>query len=116
VAGHRSSYEHQVIRQFQNRDALSTTRLFEMANDRGTYHDVFTATNSNWSSLQAQLVNWSTAQKDQVTNYLNAGFTVDLPQYGDLAEDNWTGMGFCARSSSSSLLTAAYLVSVSRIG
>ncbi|MBM4027006.1 MAG: hypothetical protein FJ280_16625, partial [Planctomycetes bacterium] len=112
LAGHASAYEEEVIRQIQDCNAVSTPRLLEMAIDRPTYNQIFTATSANWSSVQTQLVNWSQGEKDRVTAYINAGFSVDLPQYGDLTQTgwDWTGMGFRAIRSTDDLLAAAYVV------
>jgi len=110
VAGHASAYEQEVLRQIQNGSAVSTPRLFEIANNLSTQNHIFTATSANWSSIQTQLVNWSTAEKDQVYAYINAGYTVELPENGDLTQDYWTGMGFRANLTTSSMLTVAYLV------
>jgi hypothetical protein len=95
IAGHASAYEHQVIRQLQDCNAVSTIRLMEMANDRTTYDKIYSGTSANWSgTIQPLLQNYSQAEKDQVSQFINAGFQVNLPQYGDLAEEDWTGIGF----------------------
>ena len=38
------------------------------------------------------------------------GFTVQLPQYGDLSKDDWTGIGFQAFLSNADCLTAGYVI------
>ena len=113
VAGHASALEQEVIRQIQDCNAVSTPLLLEMANNRTDYNDILTATNSTeWTAIQGQLSGWSTAEKDQVSAYINDGFTVDLPQYGDLTQTgwDWTGTGFRASLSTGGMLTTAYVV------
>jgi len=110
IAGHASAYEHEVIRQLQDCNAVSTVRLMEMANDRTTYDHIYSAVSGSWSSVQSQLQGYSQAEKDQVTPYINAGYTVFLPEYGDLTEEDWTGTGFQPVLLGTSMLTTAHIV------
>ncbi|MDI6451757.1 RHS repeat-associated core domain-containing protein [Anaerobaca lacustris] len=111
VAGHANAYEHQVIRQFQDCNAVSTVKLFEMANAEATYGKIYTATSATWSSIvEPALHNYSQAVKDQVVGYVNAGFTVHLPEKGDLSVDDWTGNGFQALLLDANCLAVAYRI------
>jgi YD repeat-containing protein len=110
IAGHASGYEHEVIRQLQDCNAVSTVELLEMANDRTTYDKIYEADDGNWSTIQSQLQGYSQEEKDQVSAYVDANFTVHLPQYGDLADDDWTGTGFQALLFTADCLTAGYVV------
>ncbi|UCF04059.1 MAG: hypothetical protein JSV33_08880 [bacterium] len=111
VTGHAGAYEHEVIRQLQDCDAVSTVNLLEKANDHATYNDIYSATSANWSTVQSNLVNYSQAEKDLAEDYIDDGFTVRLPEYGDLSEDDWTGIGFQAVKASSGEMTASYIIS-----
>jgi hypothetical protein len=111
VAGFNSSYEHAVIRQLQDCNAVSSVRLMDMANDRSTYDKIYYATSSNWSTVQGYLHNYSSADLSLISSYTSAGFGVYLPQEGGLTEQNWTGMGFTASKSSSAVRQIAYIVS-----
>ncbi|MHC4499518.1 MAG: RHS repeat domain-containing protein, partial [Planctomycetota bacterium] len=110
IASHASAYEHEMIRQLQDCNAVSTVELLEIANDRTTYDKIFEADSSNWSSIQSQLQSYSQDEKDQVSGYVDGGFDVHLPQYGDLSKDDWTGIGFQAFLSDANCLTAGYVI------
>ena len=60
------------------------------------------------------MVNWSQAEKDQVTAYINAGFTVAVPEYGDLTQRlGLDGHGLSGEPlTTANMLTAAYVGSV----
>jgi RHS repeat-associated protein len=110
ISGHASGYEHEVIRQLQDCNAVSTIELLDMANDRTTYDKLYETDTNSWSNVQSQLQGYSQAEKDQVSAYVTANFTVHLPQCGDLGEDDWTGTGFQALRFTEDCLTAGYLV------
>jgi YD repeat-containing protein len=110
ISGHASAYEHEVIRQLQDCNAVSAVELLEMANDRTTYDKIYAADNSNWSTVQSQLQGYSQQEKDQVSAYVDANFTVHLPQYGDLGQDDWTGTGFQAFRFTADCLTAGHVI------
>jgi RHS repeat-associated protein len=109
-AGFHSAYQQEAIRQLQDCNAVSVTRLMEIANDRTTYYRILGATSYNWSSVQSSLHNYSQDEKDQITTYINAGFAVSMPEEGDLTDQNWTGMGFRATKITSSSMEAAYIL------
>ena len=111
VAGHAGAYEHEVIRQLQDCNSVSAINLLEQANDRTTYDKIYYANSSNWSSVQSNLQSYSQAEKDLVSSYVNGGFTVRLPEYGDLNKDNWTGMGFQAVLANASTMAASHIIS-----
>ncbi|MFC1765443.1 RHS repeat-associated core domain-containing protein [Planctomycetota bacterium] len=110
LAGHANAYQHTVLRQLQDGEAISAVKLFDMANARTSANQLFKADSANWSSIQTQLQDYSQAEIDLVSEYINAGYEVYLPEYGDLSQDNWTGTGFSAYQESSTMLSAGYLV------
>jgi YD repeat-containing protein len=112
IAGHAGGYEHEVIRQLQDCDAVSTIELLEMANSLPDDNNIFKASSSNWSTtIQPLLVGYSQDEENLVSNYVGNGFTVHLPQYGNLSKDNWEGIGFQAVKSTANCLTAGYVIS-----
>jgi len=111
VAGHAGAYEHEVIRQLQDCNSVSTINLMEMANDRSSEDKIYSADSSNWTTVQSSLQSYSQAEKDLVEEYIDDGFTVRLPEYGDLSVDDWTGIGFQAVDADSSEMAAGYIIS-----
>src|ERR1051326_274855 len=57
---------------------------------------------SNWSTIQAQLTNYASADLTTIQNtYINNGYRVILPQRGNLTQNGWTGVGYLATRTSS---------------
>ena len=110
VAGHASAYESQVIRQLQDCNAVSTVSLIEKANADDTDGKIYRVTDYNWGTVQAALVNYDADVVADVNEYIDAGFTVYLPEKGDLTEDDWTGAGYQALLFDASSLTASYII------
>jgi hypothetical protein len=114
VAGLANAYTQEVLRQIQSASAVSVPLVLERANDRTQDNDIFTATSSNWYTIQGQLAGWSQAEKDQVDPYITDGYTVDLPKYGDLTQTGWTWTGMGSRPLMSPAAIGAALPSVAR--
>jgi len=113
LAGHCSAYGHEVIRQLQDCNAVSTVELLDMANDLSdpNINKIFYTDSSNWSSepnVQSQLEGYNQNEKNFVGAYVENGFSAYLPQYGDLNKDDWTGMCFEAVRSTADLLSISY--------
>lgn len=100
MANYASAFEHQVIRQLQDCNAVSTVKLFEMAREEETYDSIFAVTGlgyyTSWEYIQTQLYNYSQAEIEDVNVYADAGYTLYVPECGDLTLDDWTGIGFQA--------------------
>ncbi len=111
VTGHASAYEHQIIRQLHDCNAVSTVNLLEMANDRSTYDKIYAADENNWSSVQSQLNSYSQDANDLAYDYVKAGFDLHMPQYGSFGNEEWSGTGFQAILSTSNSITASYIIS-----
>ncbi|MBW8042153.1 MAG: hypothetical protein FVQ85_19435 [Planctomycetes bacterium] len=96
--GHGSAFEWGVVRQLQpDRDAVSTVKLLDMANDRSTYDRIFEATTANWeNSIKPLLQDYDSTELSNIQPYIDRGDRVILPEYGDLGEGAWKGMGFLA--------------------
>ncbi len=111
IVGHASAYEHQVIRQLQDCNAVSTVKLFDMANEDGTYDKIYRATTASWNNVQTGLTGYSQAELDQVEDYLDDGFEVYLPENGNLTDGDWTGTGFHAVLIDANVMAASYIIS-----
>ncbi len=100
TANYASAFECQVIRQLQDCNAVSTVKLFEMALEEETYDNIFGVTGlgyyTSWEYIQTQVYNYSQAEIEDVNVYADAGYTLYVPEHGDLTLDDWTGIGFQA--------------------
>lgn len=98
-SGHHSAFEWGVIEQLQDYSAVSTVKLIDISNNQSD--KIFDATSSNYyTSIKPQLVNYNSYELSYVEDYINAGYRVILPEYGDLGEGDWTGVGFLTISPS----------------
>lgn len=111
VGSQSSAYEHGVIQQLQDYNAVSTVKLLDIANDRTSYSKIFEVTSANWSSVQSQLYGYSQNDKDDVNDCVSQGYTVYLPEYGDLGEEDWKGIGYLATKFGSTSWAATYGIS-----
>jgi len=112
LAGMGSAYEHGVFHQLQDYGAVSAVKLLNIANDRDVNDLVFEATAANWAQIEPQLVGYDASEKDSAYSYVQAGYTVDLPQCGDLGEGDWQGIGYVALDvDDPNACAAAYVIS-----
>ena len=112
-----SALEHGVIEQLQGPgvQALSTMRIFQLANAQG--HPLHLVDNSNWSSVRSTLATgngWQTAELDLIesgiTGSENIGNNAQImvPRRGDIGLTNpptagqWRGYGYALASNVSS--------------
>ena len=107
IADYASMYQEKIIQQLQQDTGISNVSLLAMGNDRSTYGKTFSDYNSN---LEAMLSGYSQAEKDMISAYDAAGYTVTYPQYGDLTSGSWSGMGLDARKVSTTELNAVHLI------
>lgn len=102
---HGSAFEWGVVRQLQpDRDAVSTVKLLDIANDRDTYDRIFEATTANWGSIELLLQEYEPEELSEIQSYIGRGDHVILPEYGDLGEVAWKGVGFLAVNSAETSL------------
>ncbi|MFC1636012.1 DUF6531 domain-containing protein, partial [Planctomycetota bacterium] len=114
VTGHAAAYEHEVIRQLQACDSVSTINLIEQANDLASDNKIYYTDESNWDQtirVIDDLVSYSSDDVAFIDEYVDEGFTVRLPEYGALNVDTWTGTGFQAVKTESDKVTASYIIS-----
>jgi len=111
TANYASAFQCQVIEQLQDCNAVSTVALFSMALEEETYDDIFSVTENNWASIQSQLYNYSQVEIADVNTYVDAGYTVYVPECGDLTVDDWTGTGFQALHFDASCMAVSYRIS-----
>lgn len=95
ICGISSAFEHAMIMQLQNVEAVSTVRLIQLANEEGD--KIFNASSSNWGSIKPQLQNYSSYQLDYIEDLLNYGCVITLPQNGGITLREWSGAGFIVR-------------------
>ena len=111
--GHASAFEWGTLDQNLlqgNIGAVSTVKLFDMANSQNVI--LYDATASNWSTIQPQLTNYATADLNTIQNaYINNGFRVILPKRGNITQNGWTGVGYLAIRTSSVGREIAYGIS-----
>jgi RHS repeat-associated protein len=74
--------------------AVSTVKLFDIANSQGTI--VFDASASNWSTISPQLTGYSSGTLSNIQGLLNLGYRVVLPKSGSLTQGSWTGSSYLA--------------------
>ncbi|UCD52921.1 MAG: hypothetical protein JSW27_09825 [Phycisphaerales bacterium] len=112
TGGQGSAYEYGVFHQLQDYNAVSTIRLLSAANDRTSEDKIFAATAANWTTIEPQLVAYDVSEKNQVYDFIQGGFTVYLPEYGDLGDEDWTGIGYMATDvDDPNSFSAAYMIS-----
>lgn len=93
TAGITSAFEHAMIMQLQDMEAVSTVRLIQLANEAGD--KIFDANSSNWEAIKPQLQNYAAYQIDYLEYLIiTDGCTITLPQNGALILNEWAGAGF----------------------
>jgi RHS repeat-associated protein len=91
----QSMLESTTVTQLQQNPAVSTVRLFDLANSAGT--GFVEAHASNWAALQASLTNWAAADLTSIGNFLAADTVnnkVVMPLNGGTALNQWKGGGW----------------------
>ena len=112
ITGFSSAYEHQVIRQVLDCNAISTVGLIDMVYDPNVTNSMLTATSINWSNtIEPQLDGYTQAEKDQIEDYLDDGYSVLLPESADLTVDDWAGTGFLATYADASCIAVSHIIS-----
>src|SRR5678815_3264366 len=94
-----SAAEHGLIEQLQSSNlvAASTVKMLHKANANG--QRIFQAKSSNWttgSNVRNQLTGYSTSTLNTFGAYINAGYTLLLPQHGSntvAGAGTWAGYG-----------------------
>jgi RHS repeat-associated protein len=109
MSDHANAYQEQVIRQLQDAEAVSAGRLIEMSNNASSNDRIFLVDSAHWASTQGQL-DHSPAEVNEIKAYVDAGYTMSLPEEPNLTQDDWTGFGFKAFKLSGSTLCAAYVI------
>jgi len=94
IAGISSAFEHAMIMQLQDMEAVSTVRLIQLANEVGD--KVFDANSSNWfCCVKPELKNYYSYQIDYIEDLIMIyGCTISLPQDGAINLGEWSGAGF----------------------
>jgi RHS repeat-associated protein len=92
-----SAMEHGIIEQLQNSNlvAASTVKMLEIAVTNG--QGIYLATSTNWSSVEANLINYGPYTESMLTSDINYGFNLLLPQNGSNAlagPGSWAGTGW----------------------
>ncbi|MFA7369750.1 MAG: transglutaminase domain-containing protein, partial [Kiritimatiellales bacterium] len=102
-----SSLEHGVLEQNQGveNQAVSTIKLLQLCNESGK--KIFYVHSNNWSSVQGQLLNYSSAEKTSIQTDLTAGAVGYIPEDAHITLSNWTGIGYAMESSSFVLMAIA---------
>jgi len=69
-------------------------------------------TSINWSNtIEPQLDGYSAAEIADVNDYIDAGYSVHLPESADLSVDDWTGTGFLATYADASCIAVSHIIS-----
>lgn len=94
-----SAFEHGVLEQLMGSDnpGISTMKLLQIANSNG--NKIFYADQSNYAAIRPQLINYSTAKLDEFQSKVNSGYTLILPENGQmgLGTGTWQGNGYITR-------------------
>jgi RHS repeat-associated protein len=88
----QSLLESTTIMQLQQNPAVSTIRIFDIANSAGT--GFVEAHASNWAALQANLTNWASGDLTSIGNFLAADTVnnkVVMPLNGGTVLNQWKG-------------------------
>lgn len=89
-----SGLEHGMLEQLMGSDkpGVSTIKLLQIANSTGG--KIFSANSSNYGAIQSQLQNYSSADLTNFQNQVNSGYTLILPDNGQLVLNQWKGNGY----------------------
>ncbi|MEQ1967456.1 putative toxin [Xenorhabdus nematophila] len=92
----QSSLESSSVKQLQEVEAVSTTRMFDYSNTSGI--GFLEATPQNWSAVKRLLVNWDASSLADMETYLTAkegdNRKVFVPQNGSRTVNAWSGNGY----------------------
>jgi len=89
-----SALEHGVLEQAQGKSkvAVSTIKLLQLSNASGK--KTFIATSANWATIiRPNLTNY-TSSLSQLDSYIAQGYTLVLPQDGNIQLNQWKGSGY----------------------
>ncbi|MFC1851214.1 RHS repeat-associated core domain-containing protein [candidate division CSSED10-310 bacterium] len=93
LTGINSAFEWGCIDQSQPYSAVSTIKLFDLANQLSL--KIFDATDTNYyASVKDQLQNYSTAELDMFDDFIDAGYRLFIPEQGDLQDNEWQGSAY----------------------
>lgn len=92
-----SAFEHGILEQLMGSDnpGVSTMKLFQIANSTG--RKVFLADSVNYASVQPQLQNYSSSDLTNFQTLVNNGYTLILPDNGQLVSVQWKGNGYISK-------------------
>ena len=100
-----SAIEHGILEQSQGKTkaAVSTVKLLQLSNANGK--KTYIATAANWSTMvRPNLTNY-TSSLSQLDSYISSGYTLILPQDGNIQLNQWTGTGYIASRSTGVSMT-----------
>jgi len=105
-----SGFEHGVFEQLMGieKPAVSTIKLFQLANAQGT--KIFSINKDNWSSIKPQLQNYSSGFLNVFGSWVSAGHTLYLPGDGALVLGNWKGAGIVIKAKLSETLFSINMI------
>lgn len=105
-----SAFEHGMLEQLMGSDkpGASTIKLFQIANFNGS--KVYNANSSNYGAIQPQLQNYSSAELTDFQNQVNSGYTLILPDNGQLVLNQWKGKGYISKYFSESLVSMGMII------
>lgn len=108
-SGHLSIFESQNIEELTGVSAVSTMKLLDYAVGQG--YKIYDATSANYNTnVRPNLLNYSANALAQVDNQIASGWRVITPQYGNLVENQYTGLGFhCEKASGGSFYIYEYI-------
>ena len=113
-----SALEHGLIEELQNTNLVgaSTVKMLQIANTNG--QAIYLASSTNWTSgynVKSRLANYDAATLGVIlTNYINQGYYVLLPQNGSnhvsTTAGSWAGYGYEARQVVSGFATESQMI------
>ncbi|MBI4320397.1 MAG: hypothetical protein HY675_18060 [Chloroflexi bacterium] len=89
-----SAFEHGVLEQLQGSDrpSVSTIKLLQLSNAGNK--KTFLADGGNWTSVQAELENYSASTLSSIQASIDAGHQVVLPKDAAITLNQWQGVGY----------------------
>ncbi|NLE44623.1 MAG: hypothetical protein GX620_07860, partial [Chloroflexi bacterium] len=90
-----SAFEHGVLKQLQDQtgwDSVSAIRMLQFSNSQGVA--TFLARAANWDTIRDGLVGYSADDLAWFDALIAAEYELLLPQNGDQAIDDWSGVGY----------------------
>ena len=96
-----SALEHGMLEQMQgsDREAVSTIKVLQLNNQTGNL--TFLADAGNWNSVKPNLKNYWPSDLAFIEDRIHAGYTLLLPEYGNLNLNQWHGSGYMGYKGSS---------------